>query len=222
MMEYEQKEIAFLGKITAACTHEMKNVLAIIKESAGLMEDLMAMTPDAPATLRERLQKSLAIVMAQIKRGSAISDNLNRFAHSTDIPLARIDLATACAHIVDLAQRFARNKKVVLELVPPASPMTITTRPVRLLMTLFGCIECFLNVLPPSSRVVVGAQKKNGDFEVSFTCKGDFSCLPDLSQTIITDSRWPDLKHLAASLGGVLTLAAAAPIIQLSLTETAP
>ena len=39
MKDNENGEIVFFGKITAGITHEMKNVLAIIKESSGLVED---------------------------------------------------------------------------------------------------------------------------------------------------------------------------------------
>ena len=35
------REAAFIGKITASATHEIRNVLAIVKESAGLIDDLM-------------------------------------------------------------------------------------------------------------------------------------------------------------------------------------
>lgn len=46
MKENENSEIVFFGKITAGITHEMKNVLAIIKESSGLMEDLILLRPE--------------------------------------------------------------------------------------------------------------------------------------------------------------------------------
>jgi hypothetical protein len=43
----ENRKAAFMGRITAGVTHEMKNVLAIIKESAGLMEDFLKISQDA-------------------------------------------------------------------------------------------------------------------------------------------------------------------------------
>jgi len=50
----ESRKAAFMGRITASATHDMKNVLAIIKESAGLMEDLIALHKDLPAPLQEK------------------------------------------------------------------------------------------------------------------------------------------------------------------------
>lgn len=41
-------EIRFMGRITAGITHEMRNVLAVIRESAGLIQDLMEKCQDVP------------------------------------------------------------------------------------------------------------------------------------------------------------------------------
>ena len=46
MKQRNEKELEFFGKITAGITHEMKNVLAIIKKSAGLMEDIMSLSAE--------------------------------------------------------------------------------------------------------------------------------------------------------------------------------
>ena len=35
------KEIGFMGKVSASLSHEIKNTLAIINESVGLMGDLL-------------------------------------------------------------------------------------------------------------------------------------------------------------------------------------
>ena len=39
-IEVKADELAFFGKIAAGVTHELKNVLAVIKESNGLMARL--------------------------------------------------------------------------------------------------------------------------------------------------------------------------------------
>jgi len=49
MTQFRQTEIAFFGRITAGVTHELKNVLAIVNESSGLMQDLLALSKEAPA-----------------------------------------------------------------------------------------------------------------------------------------------------------------------------
>jgi len=88
----ETKEAAFMGRITAGVTHEMKNVLAIIKESAGLMEDLLALSKDASFPHREKFSSVLSKIRNQVARGVDISTRLNAFAHSPDRRPADVDL----------------------------------------------------------------------------------------------------------------------------------
>ena len=47
-------EAAFLSAMTASTTHEARNVLAIIKESAGLVEDLVQVYAPGAASTRRR------------------------------------------------------------------------------------------------------------------------------------------------------------------------
>lgn len=221
MPEFAQKEIEFFGRITAGSTHEMKNVLAIIRESAGLMEDLLTLSPETPSPLREKFQKTLSVIQNQVQRGSDISDRLNRFAHSTDAPVDNIDLQTAAEHLVTLAQRFARLKSVDLKIDPPAVPtMTFAVRPVRFLATLFGCIESCLAAVPPGSRIHVGTRHDDGGLAVYVEYKGDFSSLPDPAHDLSADSRWPDLEGMAATLGARLELDGAGPSIRLYFPKT--
>ena len=119
MGEKDLREAAFLGRITAAFTHEMKNVLAIIKESAGLMEDLLALSQEATFPQRDRFVRCLTTIAAQTKRGVELSGRLNRFAHSPDQDIATVDLNDILEQVVFLSGRFARLKGVTLR---PASP----------------------------------------------------------------------------------------------------
>jgi len=76
----------------------------------------------------------------QIERGVGLTDRLNKFAHSTDETLSKIDLQDAIEQLVTLAQRFARLKHVVLKTMTPdheGPPVTLVTRHVQLQMALF-------------------------------------------------------------------------------------
>jgi C4-dicarboxylate-specific signal transduction histidine kinase len=223
MQAYENKEVEFFGKITAGSTHEMKNVLAIIRESSGLIEDLMALSREAPIPHREKFQKALATIKAQIQRGVEITDRLNRFAHSPDAEIARIDLAETSEQLITLARRFARLKNIALDTNPPKQPLAVVTRPIRLLMALFGCLECCLNAIPPGSRIVVHPQKKGEAYALYIACEGDFSSLSDhLSGAIAAAGQWPDMERTVVSLGGSVELEKDGPGVWLMLPEAPP
>ena len=139
MNKCEDKEVAFFGKIAAGITHELKNVLAIIRESSGLMGDIISISPEAIVKYQEKIQNSIVRIKDQIERGVNLTDRLNKFAHSTDVTLAKIDLQETIEQLVTLAQRFARLKHVELKTVPPSQegpPVTLVTRQVQLQMAL--------------------------------------------------------------------------------------
>jgi hypothetical protein len=80
----ELEKAAFMGRITAGVTHEIKNVLAIIKESAGLMEDLFELSKDHAPPPREKFLRTLTRITEQVRRGVDLATNLNEFAHTSD------------------------------------------------------------------------------------------------------------------------------------------
>ena len=219
MPAYEKKEVEFFGKITAGSTHEMKNVLAIIRETCGLMEDLMALSRETPMPHREKFQKALATIKAQLQRGVEITDRLNRFAHSSDAEIARINLNETSEQLITLARRFARLKNVTLDTEPPGPPLTVVTRPVRLLMALFGCIECCLNVIPPGSKIYLRPQIKGETYALHIACVGDFPKPADSAQRMAAADQWPELQRTVASLGGSLELDASSPGVWLLLPK---
>lgn len=47
------REAAFIGKITASAMHEIRNVSAIVKKSAGLIDDLIRMAAEMTTTLND-------------------------------------------------------------------------------------------------------------------------------------------------------------------------
>ena len=78
--------LQFFGKMSASISHEMKNVMAIINENAGLLEDLTVMAEKGMPIDPERLKTQASRIMKQIRRGDDIIKGMNRFAHSVDEP----------------------------------------------------------------------------------------------------------------------------------------
>ncbi len=139
-----KQETAFISKITAGVTHEFMNVLSTIKETSGLMEDLLAISGEASFPHYEKFSKTLITIQKQVKRGMEISGMLNKFAHSMDEPEARVEINELLDQLSTLMQRFARLKKVELTVNPLETPLEIRIDPFRLQLILVACLEyCF-------------------------------------------------------------------------------
>jgi len=94
------REAVFLGRVTASTTHEFRNVLAIVKESAGLIEDLVASGASDRPQLAERIARAVARIDTQVGRGADLLTNLNRFAPSIDPVREGTDLDQTVSQIL--------------------------------------------------------------------------------------------------------------------------
>jgi C4-dicarboxylate-specific signal transduction histidine kinase len=166
------KEIGFMGKVTASLSHEIKNTLAIINESVGLMGDLLR--KDAPGDWPpySRLTTLLASVEEQVQRSAAIVKRLNQFAHSMDKSLVDLDLNETVRQTVILAQRFATLRRVNLETELDSKPLHLLSDPFRLLYVIFGFIERAINCSPKEAAVRVKTERSGEMFQVTVTDQG--------------------------------------------------
>jgi C4-dicarboxylate-specific signal transduction histidine kinase len=171
MVEKDLREVAFLGRITAAFTHEMKNVLAIIKESAGLMEDLLSLGQETAFPYRERFVRCLTSIQAQTKRGVELSGRLNRLAHSPDEEVARVDLNDILDQVIILSGRMARLKGVSLQLHPHGEPLNVVLSPLRLQMVVFICLECCWGTMASGGTISLSVTLDGLEAIVRFCCQ---------------------------------------------------
>ncbi len=130
MTRGEGLELLAVGRALAAQSHELKNVFAIIGETTGLMDDLLAISAsqgEEPSPLMQRLQKSIATVQAQVTRGHALATDLNILAHLPDHraeSAASPDPATPVAPVtVDLQQQAVLTVRLMAR---PASQAQVT------------------------------------------------------------------------------------------------
>ncbi len=108
-------ELAFFGTITASVTHELSNVIAIINELAGLLDDLLYAAKSGKPVDPEKLQKLHDRLVHQVARGDRIVRRLNRFAHSVDHPAVQFDVHAVLDDLVRFARRLTDLKRVELK-----------------------------------------------------------------------------------------------------------
>ena len=199
MSNRDLSETAFMGKITAGVTHEMKNVLAIIRESAGLMEDLLGLAKDDPFPAREKFLKILSKIGDQVTRGVNLSNALNQFAHRPDQPLATADMNSLIDQLVFLCQRFALSKRVTLKSVAHDHPLPLRCEVLKVQMTIHKGIDLLLNVVDPGAILSIRPTAREDDkLAVEFLSEGngiDIRNIPDSSK----ESLWDPLVACAES-----------------------
>ncbi|MBS0013272.1 MAG: HAMP domain-containing histidine kinase [Desulfobacterales bacterium] len=201
-----EKTLAFFGRMTANLTHEFKNILAIIQESAGLMEDIMAISPLAKDKYQERFNNSMNTIKNQLQRGMELATRFNRFAHTPDHSRAELELAETMVHFCTLTERFARLKHISLQAGnQQGQEIKITTNPLLLYMVLFYSLDACLSVLPAQCEIRLIPVQKDENVAVEIACSGKQApSAEDFFTSLRQSSIWADLENAAEQLNAEL------------------
>ncbi len=160
--------LQFFGKMTASISHEIKNVLAIINENAGLLEDLALMADREASIEPQRLKNMSQTVMKQVSRADAIVKNMNRLAHSVDESIKSIDLNDILELLVALSNRFASMRGVVVQPKLSEGLVKLRTSPFFLMNLLWLCLDFAMDAAGEDKIVELLTQKTGAEAQVFF------------------------------------------------------
>ena len=139
-----KNDLAFFGTITASVTHELNNILSIINEYSGLLDDMVMAAEKGKPIKEERIQRIAQNIAEQIKREQGVIKLLNRFAHRVDNPLVTFNLNELVTDITRLSQRFASLKKIELEITLPEDQIRLTNNSFAVQHVIFSCLKLAL------------------------------------------------------------------------------
>ncbi len=165
-----RQSLAFSGIITASLSHELNNAFAIINEYNGLLDDmLMGFKQGVPLDEKKILRSSQKIGF-QIERGKELIKRLNKFAHSTDYPVAEVDIAQIVQAIVDLSQRLAGLKEMIIEFKKPsAESIVLNTNPFYLQQAIFACFQIFIANTGANRSITIAVDKAEQEILIKIT-----------------------------------------------------
>lgn len=186
------RDALLLGRLTASATHEMQNILATIRESSGLMEDLLAMSSEGFAHA-ERFKKGLKVLGEQVERGMLLTEQLNFCAHGTEPSPAGADVNEALCALVGLSRRHAARRKATLALVPGRPGLRTSLRAVELMDAVGAAMQAALDLLPTGAQLMLSVEEQGGLGVVRLDS-------PDF-EALSTTPAWSELATLAKSQG---------------------
>jgi signal transduction histidine kinase len=177
MMSYDehalgQAGLRFFGKMTASVSHEIKNVLSIINESAGLLDDLTLLADKGMPIDPARIKAQAGKIMKQIQRADGIIKLMNRFAHSVDEPVKSVDLCDMMELVAGLSARFASMRGVDLAACRLDKSISVQTNPFFLQHALWVCLNFAMNRAGKGQTVVLRVDEAKQRARVLFTGLG--------------------------------------------------
>lgn len=154
-----ENALKFFGKMTASISHELKNVLAIINENAGLLEDLCAMAEKGKPIDPVRIKTVSGKVIKQVRRGDEIIRGLNSFAHTADESVCDVDLCEAIKLVSALSGRLAMMREITVELNVDAAPVVVNTSPFLLETLVWFCLDFAMNAAGDEKKIGVSVER---------------------------------------------------------------
>jgi signal transduction histidine kinase len=174
----ETTALRFFGNINASISHEINNVLAIINENAGLLQDFTLMADKGIPLDPKRLNSLAEKIIQQIRRAEGIVKNMNRFAHSVDESVKSINLRDIVEFVAALSGRFASMRGVTVKPKPSADPVTITTNPFFLENLIYLCLDFAMDAAGPGNTIDIIAVKTETGTQVRFAQLADLAKAP--------------------------------------------
>ena len=176
--EYRDEEnlrllhLRFIGKILAGFTHEVKNYLAIIKESAGLMEDLIKLGKTSASDSGQNLE-IIHLIEEQIEKANVLFRYLNRFAHRMDDQLATFNINESLEELIALVTRFANQKKITIEKDFHESMPSINSNPSLLQFVVYSALEEKIRNLDKNSKIAIQTGVDENSVRIRLVSEGN-------------------------------------------------
>ena len=167
----DNREAAFIAKITASTTHELRNVLAIMKESAGLIEDML-LAVDLRGS-RNRTYSSARSVESSLRSTvEPRSWRTSTGSHIASTKPSTDDLNQDVEQIAFLGQSFARQKNHLLKVLPGGDAPKVSLNSLRLQMAVFAAIRCCMERLPEPGTITLRTVGQGGRSLHRVHCRG--------------------------------------------------
>ncbi len=166
--ELAREGVRFFGEISASISHELKNVLTIINENAGLLADMVHLGDHSVPISTERLARLADSVAGQVRRGNQIVDGMNRFAHSADLPVERVDLGEAVDFVCRVAARLIAVKGRPPQIDRPAVPVTVSANRFFLENLIWSFLNRSMDTCAPDGTITITVEPNQPGARIRF------------------------------------------------------
>ncbi len=160
MNELAGEGLAFFGRVSASISHALKNVMATISETAGLLGDLVELAEEGRPLKTSELRSCSDTIVGEIQRGFDTIKHLNTFAHSVDEPIREVDLGEILGLVVNLSRCLSYARRLNQD-VAPAVGLRLVTRPFFLVDLLYGGLVLAYKSVGPDGEIELAVRTEN-------------------------------------------------------------
>lgn len=205
--------LQFYSKVSASISHEIKNSLAVINESAGYLEDVTLMAKKGMDVNMDRLQSLAGTMLKQVQRTNAIIKNMNRLAHSLDDPASQVDLNALLELMTNLSERTTVTRGFKASAALSDAPITITTHPFFVENLIWLILNFAMDITGDAKTIEMKPAKAESGATICFTG------LEQITKTAFNDFQTEPVRQILSALNCTLQADENKGIITLHLPE---
>jgi signal transduction histidine kinase len=211
MIDFKNNDdLAFFGKVNASISHELKNILAIISEAAGLLQDLTEMATRGQRVEFGMLKTCSQDIVEEIQRGFTTIKQMNTFSHSVDTPLKSVNLIEVLDLMINLAGFLSFASKVRFDPAPKEASI-VSTCPFRLQNLVYHTLVFAFKSVGVDGEIQVTVHREtNSSARIAFSGLGTQCDLPFPTE---------EAKNIAKSIGGEIRMADDSQTIDILVTQ---
>lgn len=144
-------------------SHEAKNVLAVINENAGLMDDYILMAQKGKALNLERLSSLAATIRKQVVRLNGLITDVRQAAEGIENHTQEICLVNHARQVSELLSKKAATRSIRFQVSARKEPILIHAKPVLLLHMLWVCLDYAMGASNRGSQIGLTLEKRTED-----------------------------------------------------------
>ena len=158
---------SFFGKTNRLISHELKNILAIISETLGLLDELVELSEKGTELKPERLRSMSDSIIEEVERANGVVKYMNTFAHSVDEFIGEVDLNKSVSLMIGLSKLNPISKAVKIDF-PETDSHPIHTSAFFLENFLYHSILFALSAAGPDKHIQISIHTSGNEIRVTF------------------------------------------------------
>jgi C4-dicarboxylate-specific signal transduction histidine kinase len=201
-MRYDElttSQLSFIGKILAVFSHEINNHLAILKESVGLIGDLIELGKTSSRKDLKEILKITQSIKDQIEQTTYFCNKLNGFGHGMEKPLSDFNIHRSIEELMVLLGRVMNQKMVRLEKDFTANMPLFHSNPLKIQFLIFCLIEKYLRGLDKNGSIIIKTAHSNDSIGITVIPKGNWIERNEDEEVICKDEIY---ENIIEQLGG--------------------
>ncbi|MBD3219569.1 MAG: GHKL domain-containing protein [candidate division Zixibacteria bacterium] len=159
-VEYTNK-MASIGRLAAGVSHEINNPLAIINESAGMLNDILSVGDAFP--MREKVSKSVNSILRNVDRCSRITHRLLGFAKRMDTKIESLDIHELITEVLGFLEKEALHRNIKIDTNFPDNLPAITSDRGQLQQVFLNILNNAIDAISEGGKIDIDVKLRKND-----------------------------------------------------------